>query len=96
MGRPGYYPGRCKDCARKARKGRSRCKECEAQHRLRSAARRKAFRKALRCVKCGKPVAPSKRVGTGHPGEHRRVREAASCCARCLAYYADRARAAAA
>ena len=56
-GPPGWYPGRCKDCAKAAPKsGAARCKACAKAHAAREAARR-AERKAARlCGVCGAPA----------------------------------------
>lgn len=53
-GAPGWYPGRCKDCAATAPKGTSRCDGCRAAHNAREAARRAERRTAGKCVVCGK------------------------------------------
>lgn len=50
--KPGWYPGRCKDCASEDLVG-ARCKACRAAHNEREANRREARRKAARCTVCG-------------------------------------------
>ncbi len=51
--KPGWYPGRCKECAAPALEGMHRCAECRTAHNAREAARRKARRKAGVCTVCG-------------------------------------------
>lgn len=55
-GQSGWYPGRCRDCARKAKKGASRCKECAAERRAAAAKLRAERRRKRLCVTCGKPA----------------------------------------
>jgi hypothetical protein len=50
---PGWYPGRCRECAEPALEGMHRCAECRVAHNAREAARRKARRKAGQCTVCG-------------------------------------------
>lgn len=50
---PGWYPGRCKDCAEPALEDAARCDECRVAHNAREARRRKARRKAGECTVCG-------------------------------------------
>jgi hypothetical protein len=57
MGGPaGWYPGRCKDCAQKAAKGRSRCDDCAEARRKAAAERRARLKRAKRCTVCGEPA----------------------------------------
>jgi hypothetical protein len=53
MSAPGWYPGRCKDCAEPALDGMQRCAVCRVAHNAREAKRRKARRKAGECTVCG-------------------------------------------
>lgn len=51
--KPGWYPGRCKDCALSALDGGQRCEQCRRSHNAREA-RRRASRKAEgKCSVCG-------------------------------------------
>jgi hypothetical protein len=77
-------------CAGAVDKGARTCDNCRAEHNRRETARRAARRKAKQCVKCGAPVARIKKMLAGY-SKHRVVKEAASCCAACLAYFAERA-----
>lgn len=52
MSAPGWYPGRCKDCASTELVG-ARCKACAAFHAEREAARRAKRKAAGECVVCG-------------------------------------------
>lgn len=54
--KPGWYPGRCKDCASEDLVG-ARCATCRAAHNERESKRRKARRKAGTCTVCGSPAA---------------------------------------
>lgn len=84
MGRatqPGYYEGRCKDCANPALEDSARCDGCRIEHNARETARRKARKKAALCRVCGTKAV----VVDG---------EALSTCRTHRAYYIERGRAA--
>lgn len=52
MGAPGWYPGRCKDCASTDLVG-ARCAACAAAHSAREAVRRAERKAAGKCTVCG-------------------------------------------
>lgn len=80
MSAPGWYPGRCKDCAALAPDG-ARCDVCRVAHNAREAGRRAARKAACKCVVCGKRAAVVAGVALSTCAAHReyyRVRAAAS------------------